>query len=227
MRKQTRLVLVAVAAAAMATTVQAAYTSGDLLVGFTASGAANDYLFDVGPLSGLSNGETWTLGANLGGNFSSAQFSGADWGVAGALSLTKTIYSSEGSAGVPVENPNAFNTIKANVVSLGQNSTLNAAVQPAQTSAISWYSQTDQPNGTVGNYFFNNLDNPNVKTASAATLYANDNLGDPATLLGNFSISADGNTLTWTGVPEPSTCGLLAGFGVLALWFRRRINTNK
>jgi len=215
--------LLTVAAAAVTSSLQAAYVSGDLLVGFTSAGAANDYIFDVGSYATLFNGETWSL-ANTGasGNFTTSQFSAADWGVIGALSLTHTIYSSAGSAGVPVENPNAFNTIKLNVSSTGQSSTSGSATAPGQTTANSWYSQTDQPNGTPGNYFFNNLDNPNNKVNVAANLYANDNLGDAATLLGDFTISADGNTLTWTAVPEPTAYAILGGFGLLALTLRRR-----
>lgn len=224
MKRQTRLILLTAAAAALASTVQAAYVSGDLLVGFTAPGAANDYLFDLGPYSGLAQNQTWILGTNAGGNFTSAQFANADWGVVGALSLTHTIYSSEGSAGVPAEALNAFNTIRANVAGIGGSSVANSSAQPGQTTANSWFTQTDQPNGTPGNYFFNNLDNPNNKTGAAANLYASDNLGDPASFLGAFTISADGNTLTWA-VPEPSSYGLLAGFGLLALYFRRRLGS--
>ena len=108
---------------------------------------------------------------------------------------------------------------------VGGSSLANAAATPGQTTANSWYSQTDQPSGTPGNYFFNNLDNPNNKTSVAANLYANDNLGDAATLLGDFTISADGNTLTWTAVPEPTAYAILGGFGLLALSLRRRFTS--
>jgi hypothetical protein len=226
MKKRTQLILTIAAAGAMASTAHATYLSGDLLVGFTSTGAASDYIFDVGAYSSLTSGETWTLGADLGGTLTSSQFSNGVWGVVGALSTTKTIYSSAGALGVPVENPNAFNTIRGNVQSIGASSVAGAAVTPGQTTANSWYSQTAQPNGTVGNYFFNNLDNPNVGTGSPAALYANDNLGDTATLLGDFTISGDGNTLTFTAVPEPGTLSILAGFGLLALKFRRQLARN-
>ncbi|SPE55790.1 exported hypothetical protein [Verrucomicrobia bacterium] len=221
-RKQTRLALLAVAAVAVTSTAQAAYNSGDLLVGFTSSGAANDYIFDVGTLSGLGSSKTWNLGADLGGDFTSSQFASADWGVIGALSLTHTIYSSAGSAGVPSEIPNGFNTINTDVKGVGANSVTGSEVMPGRTTANSWYFQTDQAAGTPGNYFFNNLDNPNNQTGVAAYLYANDNNGDPATLLGNFTISQDGSTLTFTAVPEPASVSALAGLGLLVAGLRRR-----
>lgn len=224
MKKQTRLILLTVAAAAVTSTVQAAYTSGDLLVGFTSAGASNDYIFDVGSLSGLSNGETWTLGTNLGGTFTSSQFANADWGVIGAKISNMTIYSTLGSLGVPpTEDAGSFATIRVNVASVGASSVANAAVTPFQSSTASWFSQTDQPDATPGNYFFNNLDNPNQNTANPVNLYANDNNGDPAAYLGDFTVSPDGNTLTYT-VPEPAAVSLLGGFGLLALTFRRRLS---
>jgi hypothetical protein len=222
MRKQTRLILLTVAAVAATSTVQAAYKSGDLLVGFTSGGATNDYVFDVGALSGLSNGETWTLGANLGGAFTTSQFASADWGVIGALASTATIYSSAGSLGVPSEDAGSFNTIRPNVAAVGAGSIANSAAFISQSSTASWFTETDQAPGTPGNYFFNNLDNPNVKTSATAYLYANDNLGDPATPAGDFTISADGNTLTYSAVPEPTAISLLGGFGLLAFLLRRR-----
>jgi len=221
-----QLILTAAAAVAFASAANAAYVNGDLLVGFTSAGAANDYIFDVGSFASLYSGESWTLGSDLGGTLTSAQFSNGVWGVAGSLNSTKTIYSSAGVMGAPVESVNYFNNIRANVESIGGSSVANTAATPVQTTANSWYSQTDQPNGTPGNFFFNNLDNPNVSTLAAANLYANDNLGDPATLLGAFTITGDGNTLTFTAVPEPATLSILAGFGLLGLKFRRQLARN-
>jgi len=228
MKKHTQLALLIAAACAATSTVRAAYTSGDLLVGFTSAGAANDYMFDVGPVSGLTYGETWTLGSDLGGTFTSAQFQSASWGVIGALTSTKTIYSSAGIQGVPgpVANLSTYNAIHVNVISLGQSSIVNTATMPAQSSANSWYSQTDQAAGTPGNFFFNNLANPNVSTAAMADVYALDDLGDPGSELGAFTISANGNTLTYIQVPEPGVASLLGGFGLLALRLRRRFAHN-
>jgi PEP-CTERM motif len=223
MKKSSLLIPLTVAAVAVTSSVQAAYTSGDLLVGFTdKGGAANDFIFDVGPLSSLTSGETWTLGADVAGTFTSAQFASADWGVIGALTSTKTIYSSEGSAGVPTEIPNGFNTIRANVATVGGSSVSGAGVSVAYSMPSSWLTMTDQQTGTPGNYFFNNLDNPNQNTSATLNVYANDNLSDPATLDGYFNISANGNTLTFTAIPEPATWSLLAGFGLLAAGVRRR-----
>ncbi len=225
MKKRTQLILSAVAAVGLASTAQASYVNGDLLVGFTSSGA-NDYIFDVGSLSGLYYGETWALGADLGGDMTSAQFGNASWGVVGSLNSSQTIYSSGSPSGGPTEVVNGVQTVRVNVQSIGNNwsgtNNVNLAVTPGRTTFNnSWYEETDQPNGTPGNYFFNNLGNPNSPTWAQNYLYANDNLGDPAGAQGVFRISADGGTLTY--VPEPGTFSILGGFGLLALRFRRQL----
>lgn len=226
MKKRVPFLLLTVAAAAVTSSVQASYVSGDLLVGFTSSGAANDFVFDIGRFSSLYNGETWSLGANAGGTFTSSQFASANWGVIGALASSQTIYSSAGSANIPQENAGDYQTIQTSVKDVGQNSVSGSGLMVGQSTANSWYTQTDQPYGTVGStLFFNVLQNPNVGTSSLAYLYANDNNGDPAAYLGNFSISADGNTLVYT-VPEPSAVSLLASFGLLSFSLRRRLARN-
>jgi len=230
MRKQTKLALLAVAAAAVTSTAQAAYNNGDLLVGFTSQGAANDYIFDIGTYGGIYGGETWSLAGltGSGGNFTSSQFAAANWGLIGALNTgvtaTKTIYSTLGSSTAgPNEVRNRYNTIAANVLAVGTHSIAGSAVMIAQadSSGNSWNQQT--LNSAPGaNTFQNNLDSPDVGTGAAAYLWANANLGAPATLLGDFTVSADGSALTFTEVPEPASYGALAGLGLLVIALRRQ-----
>ncbi len=68
---KTLVVTAALAAAASAQAQQ--YADGDLLVGFAGSG--NDFIYDLGSVTSLSPGETWTVGASAGTQF----------GVVGAL----------------------------------------------------------------------------------------------------------------------------------------------
>lgn len=226
MKKRIPLLLLTVAAAAVTSSVQATYVSGDLLVGFTYQGAPNDFIFDVGGLSSLYNGESWNLGANVGGTFTSAEFAGASWGVIGALASSQTIYSSAGNGFIPQETAGNFQTIRPSVAGVGATSHAGAGVTVGQTTGNSWFNQTDLPYASAGpTEFVSTMDNPNVGTGSLALLYATDNNGDPAAYLGNFSISSDGSTLVYT-VPEPSAISLLAGFGLLSFSFRRRFARN-
>lgn len=218
-------VVAAAASTAHATTYYNAGT-GDLLVGFTSAGAANDYILDIGGASGLSNGEQWTLGDNVGGTFSPSQFAAARWGVIGALNSSKTIYSTTDGSFTPNEAVNYYQTIRADVATLGANSTVGNFTTPANsaTALTSWYGQTAVPiNQNPSGIFETDFYNPNVSTSSSAFLYANPNNGGAPTLLGDFTISSDGNTLTFVAVPEPATYGLLGSFGVLALSLRRQL----
>jgi hypothetical protein len=223
--KKRQLILSAAAAVAVASTAQAQYSQGDLLVGFTAPGATSDYLLDVGPYSSLHNGETWTLGADLGGTLTSSQFANASFGVVGTGS-PKLIYSTTSGASGPVEQPGNYNGIASSILSIGNNISSGSFATPSRTGSTSWYTETDQPAGTPGpTLFFNLLDNPNVGTASPAYLYSSSNLGVTTGPLGDFTISADGSTLSFA-VPEPTTFSILAGFGLLALKFRRQLARN-
>jgi hypothetical protein len=231
MKQRTFLILLTIAAAAATSSVQAAYQSGDLLVGFTSgtgSSNINDYIFDAGNVSLLYPGETWTLGADVAGTFTDSQFAGASWGVVGVVRSplsNPTLFAS-------VATPSSFDagailTVAANVGALGAHSVAGSGVAVSPTSDNSWYIQTDQSQSAVidgsDNYFFANFGaNPNTPTGANAPLYLYDSQGDPAAWDGSFSISADGNTLTY--VPEPGTASLLAGFGLLALSFRRKLN---
>lgn len=223
MKRITKLTALAAATFA-AISARASYVNGDLLVGFTSSGAANDYIFDVGQAASLTSGETWTLGTGVDGSFTSAQLASGAFGAIGSLNSTKTIYSTTDGTFAPNEAANSFNTIRANIQSVGSVSlTAGNGIAVGQTTANSWFTQTAQPSGTPGNYFFNNLDNPNASLTSNAYLFANDNNADPATPLGYFSVSADGNTLSYTAVPEPTSVSLLAGLGLAAFGLRRRM----
>lgn len=222
MNKSTRLFLLTVAAAAVTSSVRA-YTDGDLLVGFTSPGATNDAIVDIGNVNSLHPGETWNLGGTgVGGNFTPTQFAAAQWGIVGAVSSSRTIFSSEGASGVPQTDPGEYNTIHVGVASLP--SLANSIVLVNQGAYNSWYTETDQPNGTPGaTLLFNTLDNPNVGTGQIALLFGNDNLGDPAFYDGNFTVSSDGSTLTY--VPEPGVLSLWSGFGLLALVVRRALTS--
>lgn len=225
MKNRLKKALLAAAGVAAVLPAHATYVSGDLLVGFGQTGAAKDYIYDIGSFSSLTSGEQWNLSTGLSGQFSS--LNNLNFGVVGAVNLTKTIYSTSDGTFSPAEVTSGFNTIKADVATIGQSSVSGNAVMPPQTVTYSWTYETRQPAGTPGAIFQNDLDNPNVVTPSSFTsgtttsyLYANDNLGDPGSLVGTFSLDSTG-ILTFSAVPEPTGCALL-GLGILALRLCRK-----
>jgi len=220
MNSRLKNALLAVAAAGLASSAQATYTTGDLLVGFDKSGAATDFVYDIGPYSSLTDGETWSLGSLLQATDPKfATLDNVEFGVVGANNSTKTIYSTTDGSFVPQENVNAFNTLRSAVGTIGGGIGVGAVSgasygSPDVGSGKDWNANTLNPTlaSQFGSYW-----NPNAVSPGPAYLFASDNSGDQAVGAGSFTLANDG-TLTFN-VPEPGT-GLLAGVGLLTLALR-------
>src|SRR5262245_45337455 len=78
MKRLTKKALLAVAALGLAASTQAATYTGDLIIGFT-SQSGNDFLFDLGQASALTDGQTFNLSSALAG----FNLSTVHWGVIG------------------------------------------------------------------------------------------------------------------------------------------------
>jgi hypothetical protein len=233
------------AMAGMALMIDAAhaqYSAGDLIVGFT-SGSGNDVVYDLGKFSTFTDGESWNLLASLKSTPGSyANLNGLNWGVVGAqstgLSSTlKTVYSTvpHGQSTVPVSIPNTttYNGIATSVNTIGQFITAGPAGIDVSSDAASWNGETIV--GGSGTYFNNygsaTLNNPNSTTPANFTsgsviedLYGTKANNSTSALLGTLTFDSTG-TLTFSAVavPEPSTYGVLAGLGLLALCVRRQL----
>jgi hypothetical protein len=231
---KTALVAVAIAAAAWSAQAQTAY-NGDLVIGFTGGGSANDFEFDLGRASAMTSGETWSLGANLSG----FTLGSTSWGVVGTLAVSGrgqswfTIDTGVIPAGIP--SSLAWGNINNAVKGIyGNFSTAGAgqSATPANTDDNSWNQQTI--NGALSTQYHNVYDNPNIASHNPATplgagsmdfyqiTAATATLPGVTTDLGVFTLDNTG-TLTFTAVavPEPTTYGLLAGLGLLVLSIRR------
>jgi len=211
MRKTSKYALLLTSALAVATSAQA-YNNGDLLVGFT--GGSQDFIYDLGPASSLTIGETWNIGANLGTQF----------GVVGALNSGSHIYATSSDSAENGYNYSTafFNQDRADI------STIAGSVVPGQsrtttpTDTTGWTMETAQSAGTPGNYLFNHMFNPNVSVYSTAYLF--DNSGVGATPDSYFQYNPSGQLAFGTAaVPEPATFSLLGVFGLLALAARRQL----
>jgi len=214
MKNTLKLALVVASALAVTASTQAAY-NGDLLVGFT--GGSSDFIYDLGLRTGLTSGETWTLGASL----------GTEFGVVASLNsgshVWSTSFDSAENGYVPAAN---FTTVRANVGTIAGSLTSGTSRTTTSADTTGWTYQTAQPPGTPGNTLQNNWFNPNVAVGSTAYFFNNVDTATPSvTADGFFTYDSVGGVLTYTAqaVPEPSTYGLLAGMGLLVVSLRRRL----
>jgi hypothetical protein len=210
MKDITKAMLSAVAALGVAASAQAQYVIGDLLVGFT--GGANDFIYDLGPYTSLTLGETWSVGASRGSQF----------GVIGAQSTGSHIYATSFDPAENAFDPTGlFANARANITTIAGGLTvgLSRATTPADTTG--WTYQTAQPAGTPGNTFQNNFLDPNVSIGATAYFYDNANNGT-VTPLSVFTYDSGSGVLSYTAVPEPISL-MFASMGLLAVALGRRL----
>jgi hypothetical protein len=210
MKNTLKYPLLAAAALAVASSAQA-YTNGDLLVGFT--GGSSDFIYDLGPHSSLTSGQTWTIGSSLGTQF----------GVVGSEQTGKHIFATSFDS-VNENNylpAGLWANARADITTIAQGITVGLSRTTTPTDTTGWTYQTAQPPGTPGNTFQNDFFNPNVSVSATAFLYDNLNAGSVIPD-GLFTYNSANGVLTYA-VPEPSTFSLFAGFGLLALSLRRRL----
>ena len=224
MKKTSKYALLAAAALTAAASARAASYNGDLIIGLS-SGSGNDTIYDLGSVSSLYNNEQWSIPFTVG--------TLTQWGVVGntlnpgGRTTDNQIYSTVAYGfSPPSANSSTYASESAavgNMYSLFSAAGAGNSISIPTSNQNSWYAQTINP--TLSGQYLNAYANPNVIGETFDVLAVVDDQGGPTVALGTFDLASNG-TLTYMTVPEPTTYGLLAGFGLLALAFRRKLSLN-
>jgi hypothetical protein len=163
---------------------------------------------------------------NLSSQLSGFNLSTVNWGVVGTGTVggARTSWVTVGTGLMPNTIPSLaawskINTAVSSIYSLFPTAGAGNSAAPNSADANSWNQQTRL--GTGASQYVNVYEDPN-SVGSSADFYSVINNGTPGSLLGSFNLSS-GGILTFTAVPEPSTYGVLAGMGLLALTLRRQL----
>jgi hypothetical protein len=250
-----RLIKFAVCAAGLALLSEAARAQvnfwgnpGDLILGFTGGTAGNDYVVDLGaPL--LTPGAHTDLSANLtSAGLSGAGFAsivGANAGVvSGDLGAGGPVFvytsTAHGATPTPTGNGGQIAAGSSIVSGLPLNANLTAAIAASSGSGNSWseiIAQSASAGGTSvpGNFTFQMGQNP-MSTFTGTTLlediWSSTSTPGAYTLLGTLTLNLSGASPVVGfdaagAVPEPGTCGLIAGAGLLLFSLRRQFTRKK
>lgn len=216
--------MVAASALTVVASASAATYNGDLIVGFTTA-SGNDLVYDLGSEPSLVNGETWNLNSLLG---SSLNTSSVNWGVIGSNPVggVNTTFSTTASMDlvpntVPRTGYTGIRNAVASVYSLMPAAGQGNSEMIAATGTTSWNTETLNPQ--IPGDYKNAYGDPNSVGYTTEVLWGADNASDAPVQIGTFSFDNTG-TLTFdsVSVPEPSTYGLFAGVGLLAISLRRQ-----
>jgi hypothetical protein len=216
MNNMTKMTLAAVFTAAVATSAQAQYTAGDLLVGFIGNGSGNDEILNIGLVTSLYQGETWNVGYSsptafgvIGGNFPASTYylTTAD----GNGDPTQVGTASQGHN--LSLNASTLYTQNAGLANVGGH------VSVAASGTYSWTTFVDNSQASGNTFGAHSQDPVDVSASSTAYFYSVANSGTATA--DSFFTYSDG-VLEFGTAPEPATYGLLAGLGLLALSIRRQ-----
>jgi len=195
-----------VATGLVVASTQAATYNGNLIIGFS-DGFGDDLVYDLGPYSSITNGQTWNLNALL----SAYTLSTVNWGVVGnsttaangGIGTSRKIWTTR------IETPstvtgNSFganiNTADASIYqSFGSAGTgQNVYISPLDDN--SWNRQTINP--TLTGQYQNVYGNPNATGTSTISFWQAIANNSTPVIVGSFSLATNG-VVTFT--PPSST----------------------
>ncbi len=249
--KMTLLALAGAALMATSAKAQVVYSNGDFLLGFRQVGSANDVLVDIGTFDVNSNhifSNLGNLGATLATTFGvgwatdmNVFFSiGATTAGSSHVNFVTAPHNNGDPQPTPWNNLSTGNSIALSNKFFAQGTAYNqftqtmgnpAVVQPnSSTDSYAAYmpggvNDAGHANGNIAYGFFNPTTENNFGAGVAnafLNLYQLTPGGGQSQLLGFFSLSADGNTLSYMAIPEPSTYAL-AVFSLAGLLVVRRL----
>jgi len=229
MKNSYKIALLAALGLASVSVAQAQITTaGDLIVGVYQPGNPLTTYVDIGQFSALTLGETWDISSALTAAGLGSLTSTAEFGVVGTSG--NTIWAT--GAGVALSQ-GQFAQAQGAIGSIGINANTQAA-----GSKYAWDSMTFNDPPASGTVIASALGLVDATLGSQNTLFTD--IGGtttgrpPVTQPGSFSqdsyftlTSVGGvDTLTYgsVAVPEPSTYGLLAGAGLLAVSLRNKLS---
>ena len=195
-----------------------AQAQNDLIVGFT-TGSGNDFIYDLGSVSSLTP-QSWDLSTYLTGALGT---SAVQWGVIG--DTANKAYGTFGSKPTTLSDAD-YNNIDTAIATIEANNGLGSAGSHnlvGATTTYGWYNETLNVGvNTDTSAYVNSIpgaQNPNVTGYTSVYLWQQPQFAT-ATQLGQFSLSS-GSVLTYS-VPEPTSCALFGGAGMLVLAFRNK-----
>jgi hypothetical protein len=214
--------LLAVLGLASVSAAQAAYTSGDLLVGVYQPGVANTEVFDLGAFSTLGTSDTWSLSSQLAAaTFSATLGSTAEFGVYGATTagnstVLHTVYmTTSGSTPNTLQSYTDFGTVRSPILTLAN----NTGAQPVGSGPDFSSSITIGDGGLADALGYN----PASLVTGVADLWSVPDNGGAPVLDGVFNLNPTTEVLSFNAVPEPTTCGLIGGASLLAFVLRNKL----
>jgi hypothetical protein len=250
MKNSYKIALLAALGLASVTVAQAQLQTGDLVLGFTSQGAGvtQDYVVDLGSLPAFGSANvtlnplsTTLLGSTFGANLANGA---VNVGIVGGNSSGSYIYDSvlDGGTGTPTvagSSAPATPPSKSGIASAA--GTLGAVAGGVNAFAgnsdfTGNIAQSPAAVGTAANSFSSYIyDNPLTQIGAGAGSIVLDIYKDAASgktgttgwaYEGNVTInlSTGADTFDAVSVPEPTTYGLLAGAGLLAVSLRNKLS---
>lgn len=215
MTKHIKLALLASLAAVALTSAHGATYNGDLIVGFTTASPGNDFMYDIGAASALTDGKTWNLSSYLAGVTNMANLNIVNWGVIGDkkiggvgnvwLTFDSGIPQQISSLSAWGNVDTALKTTYAAFPAAGAGNYVILPYDQSDASGVSWYEETILGYGA---YPFVAVEgNPNTVGKVTVPFYLVIATNAAPAQIGTFTLSGSG-TLTYNvyagTAPAPS-----------------------